>query len=91
VTGLTRTHAVVVNEIAKVIDTKADEILFGLTMLLARGRNQSARPAGPSRPSQAPTQPVHPQTPARTLSNATPFKSYWPSAVRVRFIAVWIS
>jgi malate dehydrogenase (oxaloacetate-decarboxylating)(NADP+) len=38
VTGLTRTHAVVVNEIAKVIDTKADEILFGLTMLLARGR-----------------------------------------------------
>jgi malate dehydrogenase (oxaloacetate-decarboxylating)(NADP+) len=38
VTGLTRTHAVVVNEIAKVIDTKDDEILFGLTMLLARGR-----------------------------------------------------
>jgi malate dehydrogenase (oxaloacetate-decarboxylating)(NADP+) len=38
VTGLTRTHAVVVNEISKVIDTTPDEILFGLTMLLAKGR-----------------------------------------------------
>jgi malate dehydrogenase (oxaloacetate-decarboxylating)(NADP+) len=38
VTGLTRTHAVVVNEISKVIDTNPDEILFGLTMLLAKGR-----------------------------------------------------
>ena len=38
VTGLTRTHAVVVKEIAKVIDTRPNELMFGLTMLITRGR-----------------------------------------------------
>ncbi|MFA7430908.1 MAG: NADP-dependent malic enzyme [Rhodospirillaceae bacterium] len=38
VTGLTRTHAVVVNEITRVIDPNPGERIFGMTMLLARGR-----------------------------------------------------
>lgn len=38
VTGLTRTHAVVVSELQKVIDPNPGERIFGMTMLLARGR-----------------------------------------------------
>ncbi|KJS45473.1 MAG: malic enzyme [Rhodospirillaceae bacterium BRH_c57] len=38
VTGLTRTHAVAVTELRKVIDPNPGERIFGMTMLLARGR-----------------------------------------------------
>lgn len=38
VTGLTRTHAVVVSDIQKVVDSRPGERVFGMTMLLARGR-----------------------------------------------------
>jgi len=38
VSGLTRTHAVVVNDITKVVDPKPGQRIFGMTMLLARGR-----------------------------------------------------
>ncbi|MGC2857671.1 NADP-dependent malic enzyme [Novispirillum sp. DQ9] len=38
VTGLTRTHAVVVSDLKKVIDPNPGERIFGMTMLLARGR-----------------------------------------------------
>ncbi|WP_019645970.1 NADP-dependent malic enzyme [Novispirillum itersonii] len=38
VSGLTRTHAVVVSDIQKVVDARPGERVFGMTMLLARGR-----------------------------------------------------
>ena len=38
VTGLTRTHAVLVDDILKVIDTFPDQRVFGMTMMLAKGR-----------------------------------------------------
>jgi malate dehydrogenase (oxaloacetate-decarboxylating)(NADP+) len=38
VTGLTRTHAVAVGDITKVVDPNPGERIIGMTMLLARGR-----------------------------------------------------
>jgi malate dehydrogenase (oxaloacetate-decarboxylating)(NADP+) len=38
VTGLTRSYSVSYDEIRRVIDTASDEIPFGMTLLLARGR-----------------------------------------------------